>query len=43
MEVKQIDRDTNPVDAIIKGKPYTVLLQLINTNRVELQAIGWVE
>ena len=43
MEVKWINRDTNPVDAITKGKPYIVLLQLINTNRVKLQAIEWVE
>ena len=25
-KVKWIDGDTNPIDAIIKGKPYTVLL-----------------
>ena len=42
-KVKWIDRDINPADAITKGKPYTVLLQLINTNQVELQAVGWVE
>ncbi|OCK98705.1 uncharacterized protein K441DRAFT_542436 [Cenococcum geophilum 1.58] len=35
-----IDGDTNPADAIIKGKPYTALLWLINTNRVELRAVG---
>ena len=32
MEVKWINRDTNPIDTIIKGKPYTALLQFINTN-----------
>ena len=32
MEVKWIDGDTNPIDAMIKGKPYTVLSQLINMN-----------
>ena len=32
MKVKWINKDTNPMDTIIKGKPYTVLLQLINTN-----------
>ena len=42
-KVKWIDRDTNPTDAIIKGKPYTALLQLININRVKLQAIGQVK
>ena len=43
IEVKWINRDTNPVDAITKGKPYTVLSQLININRVELRAVGWVK
>ena len=32
MEVKWVNENTNPVDTIIKGKPYTVLLQLININ-----------
>ena len=40
IEVKWIDRDTNPTDAIIKGKPYTALLQLIDTNQVKLRAVG---
>jgi len=31
------------MDAITKGKPYTALLWLINTNQVELRAVGWVE
>jgi len=26
-----------------KGKPYTALLRLINTNQVELWAVGWVK
>jgi hypothetical protein len=42
-KVKWIDGDTNPADAMTKGKPYTALSQLIDTNRVELQAVGWVE
>ena len=42
-EVKWIDGDTNPADAITKGKPCTALLQLININRVELWAIEWVK
>jgi hypothetical protein len=42
-KVKWIDKDTNPTDAITKSKPYTALLQLINTNWIELQAVGWVE
>jgi hypothetical protein len=42
-EVKWIDGDTNPADAMTKGKPCTALSQLIDTNRIELQAVGWVE
>ena len=42
-KVKQINRDTNPIDTMTKGKPYTALLQLININRVKLQAVGWVK
>jgi hypothetical protein len=26
-----------------KGKPCTALTQLIDTNRIELRAVGWVE
>jgi len=39
-KVKWIDRDTNPINAMIKGKPYTALLRLIDINQVELWAIG---
>ena len=42
-EVKWIDGDTNPTDAMTKGKPCTALTQLIDTNRIELRAVGWVE
>ena len=42
-EVKWIDGETNPADAMTKGKPCTALSQLIDTNRVELQAVEWVE
>jgi hypothetical protein len=42
-EVKWINREANPADIIIKGKPYTALIQLINTNQIDLQAVGWVE
>ena len=43
MEVKWIDGEANPVDAITKDKPYAALIWLINTNQIDLQAIGWVE
>jgi hypothetical protein len=42
-EVKWIDGEANPADAMIKGKSCTVLSQLIDTNRIELRAVGWVE
>ena len=42
-KVKWVDRDTNPMDAMTKGKPCTALTQLIDTNRIELRAVGWVE
>ena len=42
-EVKWIDGDTNPADAMTKGKPCTALSRLINTNRIELRAVGWVK
>ena len=39
-EVKWINGDTNPADAMTKGKPCTALLQLIDTNQVKLRAVG---
>jgi hypothetical protein len=42
-EVKWIDGEANPADTMTKGKPYTALTQLINTNQIDLQAVGWVE
>jgi hypothetical protein len=42
-EVKWIDGEANPADAMTKGKPYAALQRLINTNQVDIQAAGWVE
>ena len=42
-EVKWIDGDTNPADAMTKGKPCTALSQLIDMNWVKLWAVEWVE
>jgi hypothetical protein len=39
-DVKWIDGEANPADAITKGKACLALQQLINTNQVELQAVG---
>ena len=43
-EVKQITGDTNPANAITKGKGVSsVLKQLLNTNNIKLEAIEQVE
>src|ERR1700716_4630692 len=42
-EVKWIDGETNPADAMTKGKPCAALMNLIDTNKIDLRAIGWVE
>ena len=42
-EVKWINGETNPADAMTKGKPCTALTQLIDMNWIELQAVEWVE
>ena len=42
-EIKWIDGEANPADAITKGKVYATLTQLIDTNRIDLQAVGQVE
>jgi hypothetical protein len=41
--VKWIDEEANPADAITKGKACLALQQLIDTNQVDLQAVGWVK
>ena len=43
-EVKWISGDTNPADAMTKGKkPCQALTDLIDTNKVNLSITGWVE
>jgi hypothetical protein len=42
-EVKWIDGDSNLADSMTKGKPLTALKRLIDTNRLELKTIEWVE
>jgi hypothetical protein len=42
-EVKWIDGEANPADAMTKGKPCPALTQLIDSNQIDLQAVGWVE
>ena len=43
VEIKQINRGSNPVDAIIKLRPCQALKDLININIIKLQVTKWVE
>jgi hypothetical protein len=38
-----IDRDTNPTDAMMKGRPCQALRDLVDTNKIDLRATGWVK
>jgi hypothetical protein len=38
-EVKWIDRESNLADALTKGKACTALTNLIDTNKIDIQAI----
>jgi hypothetical protein len=40
MEVKWIDREANPADVIIKGKPCAALTRFIDINQIDLQTVG---
>ena len=42
-EIKWIDGDSNPADAMIKAKPCQALRDLINTNTIKLKTAEWVE
>jgi hypothetical protein len=42
-EVRWIDGDCNPADAMTKEKPGRALRQLIDTNTLDLTTKGWVE
>jgi hypothetical protein len=42
-EVKWINRDSNPVDAMTKSKPCRALEALINTNKLRIEVGVWVE
>ena len=42
-KVKWIDGDSNPINAMTKSKPLLALKRLINTNRIELKIVEWVE
>ena len=43
IEIKWIDGDSNPADAMTKAKPCHALQELSNTNTVGMKALGWVE
>jgi hypothetical protein len=42
-EVRWIDGTTNPADSMTKKKPSTALKQLLDTNKVRLETMKWVE
>jgi hypothetical protein len=42
-EVKWINGNSNPADAMTKSKPYQALKDLINANIVKLRVTEWVE
>ena len=42
-KVKWIDRNSNPINTITKSKPLLALKRLIDTNRIKLKTIEWVE
>src|SRR5271165_5559837 len=42
-EIKWINGNSNPADAMTKSKPCQALKNLINTNMVNLQVTKWVE
>jgi hypothetical protein len=42
-EVIWIDGDSNPANAMTKSQPCQALRDLINSNRIDLRATGWVE
>ena len=42
-EVRWIDGNNNPADAMTKSKPCPALKDLIDTNTINIQATEWVE
>ena len=43
MEIKWINGDLNPIDAMMKVNAYNALRNLINTNTINLNMKEWVE
>lgn len=42
-EIKWIDGNSNPADAMTKGKPCGALTDLIDTSKINIEASQWVE
>ena len=42
-EIKWIEGNTNPADSMIKSKACNALKQLIDTNKVNISVMEWVE
>jgi hypothetical protein len=43
IEIKWISNGTNLADAITKSKPCLALKHLVDTNKLDLQVVEWVE
>jgi hypothetical protein len=42
-KIKWIEENTNPADSMTKLKVYNALKQLIDTNKVNISVMEWVE
>lgn len=42
-EVRWIDGESNPADAMTKTKPCRALQAIIDSNRLEINVGGWIE
>ena len=42
-KIKQINRDSNPIDSITKSRLLSALKQFINTNQIKLKIVKWVK
>ncbi|KHJ31246.1 hypothetical protein EV44_g0287 [Erysiphe necator] len=42
-EIRWIDGNSNPADAMTKGQPCSALTRLIDTNMINITPFGWVE
>lgn len=43
MEIRGINGNSNPADAMTKANSYTALKELIDTNTISFKTAGWVK